>query len=105
MNPVMWTITEGLGFCRAIEVLLAKAGFHCALGGGVMLRDTSTKDLDVLIYPHRCDGIDAPDWNTARAALVEAGVDDLRKFTHHYDHKNVWKGYLNGKRVDFFFLS
>jgi hypothetical protein len=101
----MWTITAGLSFCRDIEVVLARAGFHCALGGGVMLRDTSAKDLDVFIYPHRSDGIDEPDWNKARAALLEAGIEDMRKLDHHYDHKNVWKGYLNRKRIDFFFLS
>jgi len=99
-----WTITEGLNTVRALEKVLARKGYHVALGGGVLLRDVSLKDLDVLVYPHRTS--DMPDnFDVARRALEDTGVEQLRKCDHSYDRKDVWRCILRGKRIDFFFVQ
>jgi hypothetical protein len=60
MNPInenatvgpQWTLEEGVLLCRLVEQTVIPAGYHCALGGGVLHRGESDKDLDIFIYPH-----------------------------------------------------
>lgn len=44
----MWDLVTGLAFCRELELAMAGAG-HAALGGSVMYRGYSEKDLDIVI--------------------------------------------------------
>lgn len=54
---VIWTFDEGLAFVRKVEGHLKEQGFHAALSGGVLWRGSSTKDLDIILYPHHSDGL------------------------------------------------
>lgn len=51
-KPIVWTLEEGLGFVRKLEDHLHDQGFHAALSGGVLWKGSSTKDLDIILYPH-----------------------------------------------------
>jgi hypothetical protein len=49
----MWTVIDGLHTCKEIEMIAKGYGYHVALGGSVMYRGSSMKDLDVIVYNHR----------------------------------------------------
>jgi hypothetical protein len=46
------TLEESLPFVRWLETQLIPRHAHCALGGSVLHRGWSEKDLDVIVYPH-----------------------------------------------------
>lgn len=48
----LWTLEEAIDLCRKIENELEEYGYHCALTGGVLYNGSSTKDVDIMIYPH-----------------------------------------------------
>jgi hypothetical protein len=52
MNQI--TLEEALPIVRDLEQKLIPLGAHCALGGSVLHRGVSTKDVDIFVYPHNC---------------------------------------------------
>lgn len=49
----MWNLDESIYIVRSIEHLAIKFGYHCALGGSVLLKGYSIKDLDIIIFEHK----------------------------------------------------
>jgi len=101
----VWTLEQGVAFCRKVEDLLVPAGFHCALGGGVLQKGESFKDLDVFVYPHKSDGtISEEEVAKALAPLIPKWM--AIDHTYQEDSKKVFFCYFEGKqRVDFFLLT
>jgi hypothetical protein len=107
-TPMMWSLEEALVVARALETKIERIynHYHVALGGSVLHRGSSTKDLDIFIYPHKTGQIDRKYLNKM---LSEFGLVDAEDRTsihaEYYDNKEVIKYMYNGKRVDIFFLS
>lgn len=53
LETLEYTDQQAVELCREIEPFLAKIGYHCALTGGCLFRGSSTKDFDVIVYPHK----------------------------------------------------
>lgn len=47
----MWTLDEGLRLVRAIQSGCRRFGYHLALGGGVLNKGQSDKDVDLYFLP------------------------------------------------------
>lgn len=106
---MMWTREEAFLVIERLEPIIAEAGAHVALGGSVLYRGTSEKDLDLFIYPHNKD---ANPWDTFKLKLLlkkffrAETMNDCKGFSQIRDSKEVaWLKTPKGKRVDFFFLS
>lgn len=102
----MWLLNDGIELARAIEQALVTNNLncHCAMGGGVLHRGESKKDLDIYFYPHK-----SPlGYNLLHiySVLIELGIKDIHHVPLHHlgDSKIVYAGDYNGKRVDLFFL-
>ena len=46
-KPTVWTLEAALEVIRAIQPLVREFGYHVALGGGVLNKGESRKDLDL----------------------------------------------------------
>jgi len=104
-KPIIWTIEEGISFVRKLEDHLRDKGFHVALSGGVLWRGSSTKDLDVILYPHQSDGCS---FDYKLKPLLEGLIDSEWKEADHEEYgdaKLVMKATVGGKTVDFFLLQ
>lgn len=100
----MWTLIEGINLVNRLEVALKLKNFHCALGGSVLHKGTSEKDLDIFVYPHSSlDDFDH--WNAAELVLEQCGCKLVRTCNHKYDDKIVKEYRYMGKRIDFFFVK
>ena len=102
----MWTLEQGIEACRAFESSLEKNNYHCAIGGGVMKRGHSDKDLDVFIYPHRTT--ERPPHEDIMSMLTTIhAVSEWEKKDHeaYGDGKDVYSTQYQGKRIDFFFVQ
>lgn len=103
-----WTLENGLRFVQELEAFLCQhweshekgALVHCAIGGSVLHKGSSYKDLDVYVYSHQGDY----DHDEVVAELVTHYATDLIECDFEYDDKDVRKAYINNQRVDFFFL-
>ena len=49
--PTVWTLEDGLDIIRAIQPDTRKFGYHVCLGGGVLNKGSSHKDLDLYFLP------------------------------------------------------
>lgn len=101
-----WELVEGIAIARRLEAFCAPLGFHVALGGSVLHKGISTKDLDIFIYPHHTDTENEPDFHSLRQKMLMAGeVTDLKALNFKYDRKEVFQGSIGTRRVDLFFLT
>lgn len=105
----VWTLEEGQRFCSWLEKNLEPLGIHVALGGSVLVKGGSSKDIDVFLYPH-----------DARKPPTAGRVFDmllLLGFTYTRTRENSTPSCPEGdkdvyvmftkkgkRRVDFFFL-
>lgn len=55
------TLEQALPIIRGIECELSSRGAHCALGGSVLHRGESEKDLDIFVYPRNCEEPKTPE--------------------------------------------
>jgi len=104
---VLWTLEEAISVARGMEKICAPQGFHVALGGGTLMNGNSRKDLDLFFYPHRRDAETPTNFKRLRGILTTlGGITNLGPVDFgEYDHKEVFQGKLQGRRVDLFFLS
>lgn len=51
MEQPMWTLPYALEVVRRVEPFMAEAGWHVAMGGGVLHRGSSSHDLDIVLVP------------------------------------------------------
>jgi len=107
-----WTLEDGLSVLRNIHAPLASAGFGIALGGSLLYRGHSKKDIDVIIFPMRKGAVkvDAAfvvleflGWTrwfsveTVQARWRKIGSADTK-------HVEVWKT-PDGRRADLIILE
>jgi len=104
MNTI-WNIEQAQKLCANLERQLAPLGAHVALGGSVLYNGSSTKDVDIIIYPH-ANSDKVKSLTPIKAKLVELG------FTYSDEAPSVNDGKIvrvmndiSGRRVDFFFLQ
>jgi hypothetical protein len=107
VNP-FWTLEEGIVITRLIEECLIPMGYHCCLGGSVLHKGQSEKDLDIFIYPHNVAALLEAEVILAAVESVIPGGMAFGACNPEYqerDAKNVWWSYgQNNRRIDFFFL-
>jgi hypothetical protein len=107
-----WTFEEALEFLRPLEAPLRMSGFGLALGGSVLTKGKSDKDLDIVVFP-----LDSGlyDIRRARVCFHKAGMEqlwdhyDVLRFWHQGNpactddkHVEVWA--WHNHRIDVFFL-
>jgi hypothetical protein len=105
------TLEQALPVIRGIEYELSSRGAHCALGGSVLHRGESEKDLDIFVYPRNCDQQRTPEqliellqhlFPTGRDLTDDAYPSDRLRFVvmHPMSAEVVWKieffVFLNG---------
>lgn len=107
----MWAREDAVELLSKFEAFLAKQGYHCALGGSVLYRGNSEKDLDVIVYPHHtreCQSVnDLWPHIITYFSPEECGKCANKEGTrlHIRDGKVVHWLKKQGQRVDFFFLQ
>jgi hypothetical protein len=94
------TLEDAVQVCRLVEEAVKPLGAHCALTGGCLYRGGSSKDIDIIIYPH--NPREKPSDDAIADALVKAGFVDRFVTDENYVNRIVWIcGYKN-MRIDFF---
>ena len=95
---------EGLAIVRRLEEIAAPLGYHTALTGGVLYRNNSKKDVDIIVYPHQVNE-GKHDKNQLLEAIRVAGGSNFFQTDSEYLDKDVVLVTFMDKRVDLFFLS
>lgn len=90
-----WTMREAVDLCRKVEAVCPPFGCHVALTGGVLYKEGTRKDLDLLFY--RVRQARTVDRAGLFAALKELGLVKL------YGWGWCYKATCDGKPVDLFF--
>lgn len=55
--PKQWTLAQAIDFVRQLDKLIRPVGYFAGIAGGVLIRGSSEKDLDVMIMPLNKDPI------------------------------------------------
>lgn len=94
-----------MDIAQDLEPILSLNGFHCAIGGSLVYRGSSTKDIDIFIYPHNRDIYMDLD------LLVKIlAVEGFLKRSGSLESSTIVPDVLVtadrlGRHVDFFFMS
>ena len=112
MTNSYWDLDSALTFIREHEEALRKLGWCLGLTGSILLKGQSKKDLDLILFPANNGKVD-------REALYELLEEQGLRLQHtsivvhqawqrqgssDRKHVEVWRT-LDGRRIDFFFLS
>lgn len=98
MTSTPHTLHIALAICRQLEKRLSLCGVHVALGGSVLHNGQSSKDIDVILYPHKTNY--SPSY---LASVIESlGYELNSKATGSCPE--VLVTHKDGFRVDFFFM-
>lgn len=113
MIPV-WTLEEAVPLLKELREVTTKVGFAVALAGSILYRGTSTKDLDIVVFPLRVEDPQAElDLTALKEALEEFGLCPVlsreavtqgwrKQGSLDTKHVEVWQ--YQGRRVDLLFL-
>jgi hypothetical protein len=71
---------EAIDICSWLEPYFAAKGMHLALGGSLLYRGTSTKDIDILVYPHNA--------KAGEASYITEG--EVRKIITEFGFKEIY---------------
>lgn len=98
----MWTLEQGVDFARGLEGSTLPYGWHVALGGGVLHRGGSMKDLDLIFKPRY--GALVPDLYIALKAIGMTQVRTARQMRGGWaepdpTHVEEWRDH-RGRRID-----
>ncbi len=107
---MIWTRAEAIDFVAALDEKLTPR-YHVGLTGSVLIKGSSTKDLDVIVYPASTAEQDKA---FVVEKFLEAGLVKIhdvevvharwrRLKSQDTKHVEVWA--YQGKRVDVFFLT
>lgn len=98
----MWTLGEGLVFCRLLQPMLRPIGYHLTLGGGVLNVGYSRKDLDLFLLPLKStDSNPTAVFDTLSPIFGDAAP--VGKGEYDSDSWKVAMYYIvGGKRIDVF---
>ena len=114
MPRPIWTMDEAREFIDKVRAAVQPAGWEVGLTGSVLQRGESTKDLDLILFPHHKTG--PLDLDALREALrsvprflphvtVEQVHAHWRKIgSPDSKHVEVWQ-YRSCRRVDLMILS
>lgn len=100
----MWTLESALPVCRQIEDIVSRFNAHCALGGSVLHKGTSDKDLDIFIYSHSVKNKYNTQEIISRLILIGFIFHPKTKTKEKEYEKDVQITDFAGERVDIFFL-
>lgn len=103
-DPIIWTLQQGLDLVRTIQPRLHHMGYHVAIGGGVINKGYSTKDLDLYFFP--LDLKDQESLVPFLESLFGAAVP-ISMFDERYSDNRVFAQRLkflqyDGGRIDIF---
>ena len=104
----MWTLDAGLTMAAQVQAGSRKFGYHVALGGGVLNRGESFKDLDVYFLPLDSDTM-SPDsagvltWLESLWGVSES-INDPNYGPSPY-YKLKLKFYPENRRIDVFVVG
>lgn len=104
----MWNLEQGLMVVRMLQPTTRNYGFHLAIGGGVVNKGRSDKDLDLYFLP--LDDEDTADtdgllgWleGTFGASEPIGNAEYGNARTSNYKHKVKFTDVLGDKRIDVF---
>ncbi len=109
----MWTIANCFGVLQKVEQVAKQHGYHVALGGSVMYRGESSKDLDIIVYPHNSNRVTELNLRGFQLSIISIGFSNIYKMDKYDDNgdtKLVWIADYKPlgptgitKRVDFLF--
>ncbi len=91
----LWSTSDAIYLCRAIEEICPKYGCHVALTGGTLYKEGLRKDVDILFY--RIRQVSSVNTGDLFTALEGIGIKIISN--------NGWcvKATLKGKSIDMFF--
>lgn len=99
-----YTIEHALNIARQLEPTMARYGIHVAIGGSLVYRGTSDKDIDIFLYPHDRNVDMNP--NNIVKRLAEFGYVVRDQDNDSTFVPDVFVAYgPTGFKVDFFFMS
>lgn len=103
----MWNIAEGVNVVRNIESSVRELGYHTCLGGGVLHKGESKKDLDIFILPlldrdETAKHEDLLIYLSATFGILEKIVDDEYGLPNSATVCDQRKVIFQDKRIDFF---
>ncbi len=104
----MWTLEEGLEFCRWLRPYVQTAGYDVGLTGSILYWGESDKDLDVILYPYNSEKQDRNKLymmltQTLMSCTATAAYVQTQWKTGDKKHVEKWE--KDGKRIDLFFMQ
>lgn len=112
-KQVIWKLPEAVELLRQIEALIKPIKYTSALGGGVLFKGESTKDLDIFIAPYNKTDVDHEKLIEILKRMgfkqvktkdqVHKGFEYCGDGSKEHKHVEIWDYF--GRRVDFFFVS
>lgn len=109
-EPVWVLNDETLSLVRSIEEIAKQCDLHVSLGGSVLHKGKSFKDLDLFVYPHTMDAITYRDLHCFADGLRELGITgwserSLVTVTGYEVRRVFFTAHHNGRRIEFFILN
>lgn len=115
---IQWTLETAAPVARMVEGVALDFGYHVALGGGVLYRGESEKDLDIFVYLHTTfDSANKVEIKRSPVQLMEqlqsvgfTPLTDKGKGSGACEgpqvgrYKQVFRALFNSRRVDIIFL-
>ena len=107
---MMWTMGEAIEFIKSLEAAVSPH-YHIALAGSVLTRGESSKDLDVMVFPHRSQYHSLDEIHSLLRNFgmkLRADFEEVKKVWRKngdvgpLDQKHVEVWSWQGKRVDVF---
>lgn len=100
----MITLEQGIEAARVAEVALSHCLYHVALGGSLLHKGTSEKDIDLFCYPHTT--LITQEAPRILSELQKVGFTIFERRDHdEHDDKVVYRTEYNNQRVDIFILD
>jgi hypothetical protein len=107
VKPIIWTLAEALYLIKDIQSALKPLGYHVVLGGGVLNRGWSQKDLDLYFIPLTNDKQPdlAPLVNHLLTIFRQSDSDDASHRPNPYSPFRLQFEWTHkGRRVDAFIV-
>lgn len=106
----MWTLEQAVNVVQAIEPSVRKLGYHTCLGGGVLHKGSSDKDIDLFFLKLHTDGGTTRDivmLLQAQWGEIASFFDDAEMVADYAAHTHpvaavMGKIEFAGKRIDVF---
>ena len=101
-----WNLADALDLIRILQPELRKINYHCLLGGGVLNRGESEKDLDLFFCP--LNGSDSKPFAVMEVLYTMFGHGEAIRDSPDYDAGEPWHWHemfkydFGGRRIDVF---